>query len=380
MDGLPLAIELAAARSRLLTPAQILTRIHQRFRLLASGGGGRKTRQSTLRATLEWSWELLTPWEQAAFAQCSVFEGGFTLEAAEVVLDLSQWPDAPWAMDVVQTLVDKSLLRIGLPSRGPGAAAEPEPRFGMYISLQEYAREKLADHPPEAFSARARHGTFYAGFGTREALVGLSTHGGMHRWWALAAELDNLVTGAERSTGDDAASCCVAAMRVLVRKGPFARGTVLAQRVLERGGLSAAWRGALLQDHGSLLMRCGQMEDAHALFQDALEVHRQVENRREEGLILGSLGALAASQGQWGLAAASLERGEALLRDVDDKLELGKLLCHRGHLQLRQGHLPEAAHTLAEAEALAQTTGASPESVLGCAITELREALAAKDS
>jgi len=122
------------------------------------------------------------------------------------------------------------------------------------------------------------------------------------------------------------------------------------------------------------------MEDAHALFQDALEVHRQVENRREEGLILGSLGALAASQGQWGLAAASLERGEALLRDVDDKLELGKLLCHRGHLQLRQGHLPEAAHTLAEAEALAQTTGASPESVLGCAITELREALAAKDS
>ena len=91
LDGLPLAIELAAARVRVLSPAQLVERLRDRFALLA-GARGAAARQATLRAAIDWSWELLTPWEQAALAQCSVFEGGFTLEAAEAVLDLSRWP------------------------------------------------------------------------------------------------------------------------------------------------------------------------------------------------------------------------------------------------------------------------------------------------
>ena len=108
LDGLPLAIELAAARVRVMPPRTLLRRMGERFKLLASRGR-RLDRQSTLRAAFDWSWDLLPPAEKAALAQLSVFEGGFTLEAAEAVLDLSRHDDAPWIVDVVQRLVDKSL-------------------------------------------------------------------------------------------------------------------------------------------------------------------------------------------------------------------------------------------------------------------------------
>ena len=150
LDGLPLAIELAAARVRVLSPAQLVAKLRDRFQVLA-GSRGASARQATLRAAIDWSWDLLAPWEQAAFAQCSVFEGGFTLEAAEAVLDLSPWPDAPPAMDAIQALVDKSLLRTWVPAER-GRYDIEEPYFGMYISIHEYAEEKLAGE-------QARRGT-----------------------------------------------------------------------------------------------------------------------------------------------------------------------------------------------------------------------------
>ena len=105
LDGLPLAIELAAARVRVMPPRRLLERMGERFKLLASKGG-RFDRQSTLRAAFDWSWDLLTPAEKAALAQLSVFEGGFALTAAEGVLDLNGCADAPWIVDVVNSLVD----------------------------------------------------------------------------------------------------------------------------------------------------------------------------------------------------------------------------------------------------------------------------------
>jgi predicted ATPase len=103
LDGLPLAIELAAARVRMLSPAQLVARMRDRFSLLA-GAHGAGARQATLRAAIDWSWELLTPCEQGALAQCSVFEGGFTLEAAEAVLDLA-------ADDVSECCLDDFVLK-----------------------------------------------------------------------------------------------------------------------------------------------------------------------------------------------------------------------------------------------------------------------------
>ncbi len=123
LDGLPLAIELAAARVRMMAPAKLLERIGDRFRVLTSSGG-RQDRHATLRAMLDWSWDLLTGDEQAALAQLSVFEGGFTLEAAEAVLALKDL----WPMDAVQALVDKSLVQ-----------SVSDERYDLLVSVQAYA-------------------------------------------------------------------------------------------------------------------------------------------------------------------------------------------------------------------------------------------------
>ena len=198
LDGLPLAIELAAARVRVLSPAQLVERMRDRFHLL-TGVRGASARQATLKAAIDWSWDLLTPWEQAALAQCAVFEGGFTLEAAEAVLDLSAWPDAPPAMDAVEALVDKSLLRTWVPA-AQGRFDVEEPYFGMYVSIHEYAARSLRRaglRRNEA--AEERHGRYFARFGTEEALEALFRHGGVRRRRALALELDNLVTACRRA-------------------------------------------------------------------------------------------------------------------------------------------------------------------------------------
>ena len=221
---------------------------------------GAAARQATLRAAIDWSWDLLAPWEQAAFAQCSVFEGGFTLEAAEAVLDLSPWPEAPLAMDAVQALVDKSLLRTWVPAE-QGRYDIEEPYFGMYISIHEYAAEKLAGE-------RARRGTGLRGAArpaTSPASVRRtrskrsSRHGGVQRRRALALELDNLVAACRRAAGRGDGEVAVAAYRaaweVLELQGPFALGVALGAQVLALPGARCVAGAAAAADPRA--RRCG---------------------------------------------------------------------------------------------------------------------------
>jgi predicted ATPase len=133
LDGLPLAIELAASRIRVLPPAQLLPRMGERFSVL-TGSRGRHDRQATLRATLDWSWGLLTEPERAALARLSVFENGFGLDAASAVVDLSAFFPASSVVETVQSLLDKSLLR----NVGPD-------RFDLLRSVQDYAAERLTE-------------------------------------------------------------------------------------------------------------------------------------------------------------------------------------------------------------------------------------------
>ena len=234
LDGLPLAIELAAARIRVLSPAQLVERLTDRFALLA-GARGAADRQATLRGAIDWSWNLLLPWEQAALAQCSVFEGGFTLDAAEAVLDLSSWTDAPPIVDAVQTLVDKSLLRTWVPIDQTRHALE-EPYFGMYLTIHEYAAEKLATSGADGQrAAQERHGRYFARFGSDERLLTLYRHGGGARRRALMLELDNLVAACRRAVarGDGATAVATlrAAWEAVTTQGPFALAIDLGTQV-----------------------------------------------------------------------------------------------------------------------------------------------------
>jgi predicted ATPase/class 3 adenylate cyclase len=224
LDGLPLAIELAAARVRIMSPRTLLSRMNERFKLLLSTGG-RRDRQATLRATFDWSWDLLTLAERWALAQLSVFEGGFTLASAEGVVDLSRVEGAPWMLDVLQGLVDKSFVR-----------RLDDDRFDLLDSVRDYAGEHLrtagrfdGSGPETARSAQLRHCRYFAGFDDRAATA------------ENGIELNNLVAACRRAVelGDEVAAVGTlsAAWHGLQLRGPFQVAMQLVQSVEAMAGL-----------------------------------------------------------------------------------------------------------------------------------------------
>ncbi|NGN67698.1 AfsR/SARP family transcriptional regulator [Streptomyces sp. A7024] len=193
LDGLPLAIELAAARLRLLTPREIADRLDDRFRLLTSGSRTVLPRQQTLRAVVDWSWDLLDDGERGVLADVGVFAGGWTLEAAEAVCE----GGSGQVLDLLAALVDKSLV-----------VADPSPAGGMRYRLletiHEYADERAAEHPDRRAATRARHTAHYLTFahGAEPRLRGPA----QLQWFPLVeAEADNFRAVLQRSldAGDE---------------------------------------------------------------------------------------------------------------------------------------------------------------------------------
>ena len=189
LDGLPLAIELAAARVRVMPPSMLVDRISERFALLSSPGG-RPDLQTTLRRTLDWSWDLLPVPERTALAQLSVFEGGFSLRSAEAVVKLPHCEPAPWIVDVIQGLAEKSMLR-----------RVSDHRFDLLSVVKEYARQRLLteDSFPGSGSeacvaAETRHWQYFAKLDEKFAVA------------EKCIELGNLVAACRRaSEGGDSA-------------------------------------------------------------------------------------------------------------------------------------------------------------------------------
>ena len=183
LDGLPLAIELAAARVRVMPPRTLLARMSERFKLLASAGG-RQDRQATLRATLDWSWDLLCAADKLALAQLSVFAGSFTLEAAGVGARISPRGRRCAVADGYRALAGRQVVRAGL----------PDGRFDLPFSIQDYAAEHLQTARRYVGSglsamtaAQRQHLRWFAALGPRRATEG------------HCADLDNLMTACRRA-------------------------------------------------------------------------------------------------------------------------------------------------------------------------------------
>lgn len=195
LDGLPLAIELAAARLRLLTPRQIADRLDDRFRLLTSGSRTVLPRQQTLRAVVDWSWDLLDAAERTVLREVSVFAGGWDLEAAEAVCSGS-------AADLIGALVDKSLVvadaydPAGEGGRSGGAG--PGMRYRLLETIHEYATERAAETPEVRAEAERRHSAYFRALvETAEPLLRSAEQlPWIHR---LGTELDNLRAALQRS-------------------------------------------------------------------------------------------------------------------------------------------------------------------------------------
>jgi len=344
LDGLPLAIELAAARVRVMPPRMLLSRISERFKLLASKGG-RLDRQSTLRAAFDWSWDLLPPPEKAALAQLSVFEGGFTLEAAEAVIDLSAWDDAPWTVDVVQALVDKSFVR----SRG-------DDRFDLLVSVQVYAAEHLQTEgryagsgPLALASAQLRHVAWYASLGEIRAAEG------------RCADLDNLATACRRAValgyGDLAAGALEGAWAALRMRGPFEAGLELGESVCAMPGLNdhaSAYAQLMLANS---LVACGRSGPARALYIKALACARAAADRYCEARVTFWLGALHEDEGRTDEARTRYLAAMQMARELGEPRLECSAINGLGNLGVVEGHIDEALSHYERALALARQNG-----------------------
>ena len=384
LDGLPLAIELAAARVRVLSVATLLARMDQRFKLLAATGG-RQDRQATLRATFDWSWELLGDAEKSALAQMSVFEGGFTLQAAEALLDLSARDPVPWAIDLIQSLVDKSFVRT--------VAAD---RFDLLASVQAYAAEHLSAEGRFPGSgegalrhARARHGAWFAALGPQRAVE------------AGCADLPNLVAACRWAIRESEAQSAVGALQgawaALSRHGPFSSGAELAAAVCGLPGLddTAAARahtvlGSALEFLGhsaqarhhyetalgharavgdlscqaDLMIQLADLDgsdsrmvQAHGGLMTALELARQLGNGVAECAALNGLANVAIDQGRIDEARSSYEAGLARAREVKEQSWQCSLLGNLGMLHANVGRMDEARVCLEQALALSRALG-----------------------
>ncbi len=382
LDGLPLAIELAASRMRVLPPAELLPRMGERFRLLA-GGQGRRDRQATLRATLDWSWDLLSQAERGALAQLSVFEGSFTLGAAESVVDLSAFDQAPWLLDVVQSLVDKSLVRkLG------------DRRFDLLRSVHDYAVERLQQDNAAASApgcschpAGVRHWCHFSRYGELESTA------------QRCIEVDNLVAAARRAIDaadlDHAAGCVCAAWFALRLTGPFSTALELAASLGAKAAghriaaASAAWVSgnanyllghagaarALLEqaladagdDRGlrcRMLCTLGTAESVHgdpqratAWLQEALVLARAIGDRPSICRAMNALGALADAQSHPSQARQWYEAALEVAGAAGDPRWQGALLGNLGQVHFRQGDLESATTCYGAALLLVRESG-----------------------
>ncbi|WP_420000463.1 ATP-binding protein [Streptomyces boninensis] len=194
LDGLPLAIELAAARLRLLTPREIADRLDDRFRLLTSGSRTVLPRQQTLRAVVDWSWDLLEEAERGVLADAGVFAGGWTLEAAEAVCGSGSVEDEQ-TLDLLAALVDKSLVVADVTAAGGT-------RYRLLETIHEYADERAAEDPARRAATRARHTAHYRAF-AQDAEPRLRGPEQLEWFTLMEAEADNFRAVLQRSLDAD---------------------------------------------------------------------------------------------------------------------------------------------------------------------------------
>ena len=325
LDHLPLAIELAAARVKVLSPRALLERLEQRLPLLTGGPHDVPARQRTLRATIDWSYELLDAHDQRLFARLAVFAGGCTLEAAENTCDAE--------LDTLQSLVDKSLLR---------HTAE---RFWMLETIREYATERL-EESDEALQLRQRHAQWYLDLAERAYP---ELRGAEQATWLeqLEEEHDNFrsVLGWSLSGGgfETALQLSGALFRFWITRGYLAEGRRWLESSLQSVGTSAT-RPRTLRGVAIIAMEQGDIDRTADAAEEALALDRTAEDEAGAALSLGILADVAAFRGDLARAAALYEETAELALRRGDRLDLAVTLYNLGHVARLQGesHTAEA--------------------------------------
>ena len=358
LEGLPLAIELAAARTRLLSPAALLARLDRRLPVLAGGPHDLPARQKTMRDAIAWSYELLDEPEQALFRRMCVFTGGCTLDAAEVICADGQ--AGPAVLDRLAGLVARSLLRRddADPAGAQRAPGRP-PRVSMLETIREYGTERLDEHG-ETEAAGQRHTTYYLELAEAAAadLAGPDAAAGLAR---LDAEHDNLRTALRRAVdrGDRATALRLAGAlwRFWAQRGHLSEGRRWFAEAFalsgDTGPVSPARQVNWLVGAARLAMEQAAFDDASAHCAQAADVARQQGDATEQVAVLNTGGLLARGLNQYAEAAQAHEAALPLARAAADHTGAALALLGLAYAAMFTGDAPrvspQAEQSLAEA-------------------------------
>ncbi|TML44280.1 MAG: adenylate/guanylate cyclase domain-containing protein [Actinobacteria bacterium] len=365
LDGLPLAIELAAARVKVMRPQQILERLGS-SELLTAGLRDAPERQRTLRATIGWSHELLAEDERRLFARLAVFPGSFELEAAETVCSAD--------VEILGSLIDKSLLR-----------QTSDGRFFMLETIREYAAERL-EESGEAGPLSLRHAGWTLKLAER---AGPELEGRHQVEWldGLELERDNIRTALATFAGagrhEERLRLATAVWRLWLMRGSTAEGARVVESALASAPTDAApGRLAGLRALGYLAYAGGRWTEAAGFHEQGLELSRRAGDRRAEALALFGLYAAATGQRDLRSAKQYAEEAEEAAREVSDHRTAGVAAASLGHLALherdyvRARSLFERSMVAMEGEEYGQVANLGNLALVALRLGELHEAAA----
>jgi predicted ATPase/DNA-binding SARP family transcriptional activator len=336
LEGIPLALELAAARVRTLSVEDIKSRLDNRFRLLTGGSRTALPRQQTLRALIDWSYDLLNAQERTLLCRLSVFAGGCTLQAAEHICSgeaaqqgsgesIEDWE----VLDVLASLVDKSLVQV--------EEQEGCVRYRMLETMRQYAAEKLPQNG-EAQTLKSRHRDFFLAL-AEEAEPRLM--GPDQALWfdRLETEHDNLRTALHWERGEAAQRLAGALWRFWMVRGYLSEGrerlTIALSHPQSQG--STAIRAKTLSGAGTLARQQGDYASAQRLYEESLAIRRELADRPGIAASLGSLGTMAYTRGDYAAARALYEESLAIQHELGDKHSITGSLTGLGAVAYSQG-------------------------------------------
>jgi predicted ATPase/DNA-binding SARP family transcriptional activator len=351
LDGLPLAIELAAARTRELAPEEMLERLGSRLELLTTGPRDVPARQRTLRATLDWSFDLLDDDEQRLLARLAVFSGGATLEAAEAVCGAD--------LEALEALVDKSLLR-------REETEGTEQRFRLLETVREYGLERLGERG-ETDELRRRHAEHFRYLAERSAAELSAGRPSSEVYESLEADLDNIRTAL--GWADEADPELMLQLAGLLKlfwrvRGHLDEGRRWLESALAHAADPTQGRARALEAAGALAQRRGEYGAAKALWSEGLEIWRALGADQGVARALGDIASVIDLEGNAEEAIPLYEQSVDLLRRLGLEYELGTVLSNLGVCQMSLGHLDEAERLYAEAVELCRGSGRDEQLVI----------------
>jgi predicted ATPase len=346
LDGVPLAIELAAARVRLLGPAQIAARLDDAFRLLTGGQRSLLPRQQTLRALIDWSWDLLDDDERRLFERSSVFAGDFPLEAAEAALPDDD-ADAGRVLDGLAGLLDKSLLVAD--ERGG------QMRYRLLQTMRQYAAEKLAQRPRERLAAERRHAQWCLQV-LQAALEQVDTPAHLEALAVFEREHENACAAYDRLLQGGDFDILLRLARTLANwwfvQGRLHDGVARLERLYAAAPPAGAELAALGKPAGTLAMYLGRYPLAQAWLESSLAMASAAGRSDLEANLLGALGSLATLRGELAAAADWYGRSRDLCHRMRYRIGESYALNNLGIVLQEMGRPDEARQHLQQALAM----------------------------